>query len=204
MSLAQAQLALEKTTLKAPFNGLVTAVTLVTGGTAGSATISILDRSILHVDLKLSENNVAKVALGQPVTLSSDAIKDWNVSGTISYIAPSAETTNGVVTYVVRVSFPDTDKRIKFGMTANVIITTNSKDAVLQVPNSALLPKGAGHSVQVLSADGKTKTEVDVQTGLSDGTNTEITSGLKEGDKVVTVPATTTTTQRGGWPFGGP
>jgi multidrug efflux pump subunit AcrA (membrane-fusion protein) len=45
--------------------------------------------------------------------------------------------------------------------------------------------------VQVLGADGKTTSEVDVQTGLTDGVNTEITSGLKAGDKVVTTPSTT-------------
>jgi len=76
-------------------------------------------------------------------------------------------------------------------MTANLSITTAKQDGVLLVPNSALLPKGAGHSVQVTSADGKTTSEVDVQTGLTDGANTEITSGLNEGDKVVTIPSTT-------------
>lgn len=71
-------------------------------------------------------------------------------------------------------------------------------DNVLAVPASALLPKGAGYSVLVPSADGTTTTEVDVQTGLSDGVSTEITSGLAAGDTVVTAPSTTTTTPRGG------
>jgi len=77
-----------------------------------------------------------------------------------------------------------------------MVITTAKKDGVLLVPNSALLPKGAGHAVQVLGPDGKVS-EVDVQTGLTDGTNTEITSGLKAGDKVVTVPSTTPPQRRG-------
>jgi HlyD family secretion protein len=223
-SLKQAQLALEQATLKAPFAGVVTAVNIVPGGSAsgGSSSssssssssassssssggaISLIDRSTLHVDLKLSENDVAKVQLGQKVALTIDALKDWKADGTVSYIAPSAETSNGVVTYAVRVSFPDTDDRVKVGMTANLTITTSEKDGVLLIPNSALLPKGAGHSVQVLSADGKTTREVDVQTGLTDGSNTEITSGLNEGDKVVTTPSTTTTTQRRGGLFGPP
>ena len=73
---------------------------------------------------------------------------------------------------------------------------TDKKDNALLVPNSALLPKGASHVVQVLNTDG-TKREVEVQTGLTDGANTEITSGLNAGDKVVTTPITTTTTKRG-------
>ena len=71
----------------------------------------------MHVDLKLSENDVAKVQLGQPVTLTIDALKDWKASGSVSYIAPSAENSNDVVTYRVRVDFPDDDARVKVGMT---------------------------------------------------------------------------------------
>ncbi len=198
-SLKQAQLKLDQATLKAPFDGVVTAVNIVPGSTASSATaaISMLDRSTLHVDLKLSENDVAKVQLGQPVALTIDALKDWKAAGTVSYIAPSAESSNGVVTYRVRVDFPDGDARVKVGMTANLTITIAQKDGVLLVPNTALLPKGAGRVVQVPSADGKTTSEVDVQTGLSDGTQTEITSGLKAGDKIVTTPSTTKTTSGG-------
>jgi HlyD family secretion protein len=87
-------------------------------------------------------------------------------------------------------------------MTANLVITTAEHANVLVVPASALLPKGAGSSVKLRSADGKTTTEVDVQTGLSDGVSTEITGGLSAGDTVITTPSTTTTTPRGGM-FGG-
>ncbi|MBK9709858.1 MAG: efflux RND transporter periplasmic adaptor subunit [Kouleothrix sp.] len=199
-SLKQAQLKLEQATLKAPFDGVVTAVNIVPGSAASSATaaISMLDRSTLHVDLKLSENDVAKTQLGQPVALTIDALRDWQAAGAVSYIAPSAESSNGVVTYRVRVGFPDSAARVKIGMTANLTITTAKKDGVLLVPNTALLPKGAGHVVQVPSADGKTTGEVDVQTGLSDGTQTEITGGLKAGDKVVSNPSATKTTTGGG------
>jgi len=101
------------------------------------------------------------------------------------------------VTYRVRVNFPDDDARVKVGMTANLSIITATKDGVLLVPNTALLPKGASHAVQVLGADGKTTTEVEVQTGLSDSTQTEITSGLKAGDKVVTNPSVARPTSGG-------
>jgi HlyD family secretion protein len=202
-SLKQAQLKLEQATLKAPFDGVVTDVAVVPGSvvSGGAAAVSLIDRSTLHVDLKLSENDVAKVALGQQVALTIDALKDWKAQGTVSYIAPSAESSNGVVTYAVRVSFPDSDARVKVGMTANLSITTAKKEGVLLVPNSALLPKGAGHAVQVLGVDGTTS-ELEVQTGLSDGTNTEITGGLRAGDKVVTNPnASSAPASRG--PFGG-
>ncbi len=203
-SLKQAQLKLENATLTAPFAGVITAVNIVPGSSVSSASgaVSLIDRSTLHVDLKLSENDIAKISMSQPVMLTIDALSGWNAQGKVSYIAPAAETNNGVVTYAVRVSFPDNDARVKVGMTANLTITTAKKDNVLLVPNSALLPNGATHAVEVRNADGTTRT-VPVETGLSDGVNTEIISGLKAGDQVVTTPGTTTT-QRSGGLFGGP
>jgi HlyD family secretion protein len=204
-ALEQAKLALENAELRAPFAGVVTAVNIVPGSNASASTaaVSLIDRSTLHVDMSLSENDIAQVQAGQPVTLTIDALKDWSAQGKVSYIAPSATTSNSVVTYPVRVSFPDSDARVKVGMTANVTIVTATKGNVLQVPNSALLPKGSGQAVQVLNADGSVG-EVDVQTGLSDGTNTEIASGLQAGDQVVTTPNTGATSNSNGprGPFG--
>lgn len=193
-SVKRAQLNLEAATLKAPFDGIVTQVNVVPGSVATSsmAAVQLVDRSTLRVDLKLSENDAARAQLGQVVTLTIDSLSGWRATGKVSYIAPAATTTNDVVTYGVRVSFPGNDPRVKVGMTANINITTATKENVLLVPSSALLPKGTGRVVQVPSADGKSTREFDVQIGLSDGTNTEIVSGLKEGDKIVALPAATT------------
>jgi HlyD family secretion protein len=199
-SLRQAQLKLAQATLTAPFDGIVSAVNIVPGSsvTATVPAVSLVDRDPLHVELKLSENDVAKVKLGQSVTLTIDALKGWQATGTVSYIAPAAETTNGVVTYPVRVDVADTDARVKVGMTANLSIMTATKDNVLLVPNSALLPKGAGRVVQIPGANGRGITEVEVQTGLTDGTYTEIVSGLTAGQTIIATPVNTAQTQRGG------
>jgi HlyD family secretion protein len=188
-SLAQARLKLEQATLIAPFDAIVTDVNLVTGSIASSATpaFSLIDRSTLHVDLKLSENDVAAIQIGQPVALTIDALKGWKNQGAVGYIAPSAEESNGVVTYRVRVDFNDSDQRVKVGMTANLTITTATIDQALVVPNTALLPDGAGRVVQVPNADGTTR-NIPVEIGLTDGVSTEIVSGLGEGDVVVTAP----------------
>ena len=71
-------------------------------------------------------------------------------------------------------------------------------DTCQLVPNSALLPKGAGHIVQVLDANGKAR-DVDVETGISDGAQTEIVSGVAEGTPIVALPGTA---QRPASPFG--
>jgi HlyD family secretion protein len=191
-SLRQARLNLDDATLRAPFGGIIASVNVVPGSTVGGGTVvaKLIDRGTLHVDLKLSENDVVKVAVGQPATLTSDSLPGWTARGTVSYLAPAAETTNGVETYLARVSFPGDDPALRVGMTANLAITTAHHDNALLVPSTALLPKGAGHVVERPSADGKTTTDVDVQTGLTDGTMTEITSGLREGDRIIALPST--------------
>ncbi|HEX9117746.1 MAG TPA: efflux RND transporter periplasmic adaptor subunit [Anaerolineae bacterium] len=207
-ALKQAQLNLDNAMLKAPFAGIVSTVNIVTGSQASSAVpaLRLVNRNPLHVDLKLSENDVAQVALDQPVKLTIQSLGGWQTQGKVSYVAPSADTTSGVVTYAVRVNFPDNDAKVKVGMTADLSIVTARKDNVLLIPNTALLPKGAGHVVQVPARDTNgrpTTREVDVQTGLSDGTSTEVLSGLSEGEQIITLPDNGASRRPGGAFFGG-
>ena len=125
-SLKQAQLNLDNATLKAPFAGIVAQVNIVPGSSANSATpaLKLINRNPLHVDLKLSENDVAQVQLDQPVKLTIQSLGGWETDGKVSYIAPAADNSNGVVTYAVRVSFPDNDPKVKVGMTADLNIVT--------------------------------------------------------------------------------
>ena len=193
-SLKQAQLNLDNATLKAPFAGIVAQLNIVPGSIANSATpaIKLINRNPLHVDLKLSENDVAQVQPNQPVKLIIQSLGGWETDGKVSYIAPAADNSNGVVTYAVRVSFPDNDPKVKVGMTADLNIVTAQRPGVLLVPNTALLPKGTGRVVQVPATDAQgratTPREVEVKTGLSDGALTEILSGLSEGQQVIALP----------------
>ena len=207
-ALQQAQLNLDNATLKAPFAGIISQVNVVTGSLpiTTQPAMQLINRNPLHVDLKLSENDVAQVQLGQPVTLAVASLNAFKTTGKVSYVAPAAENSNGVVTYAVRVSFPDTGPTVKVGMTADLIITTARKDNVLLVPNSALLPKGSGRAVQVpdTNAEGQPTTrEVDVQTGLTDGVNTEITGGLSDGQQIVALPDSNAPRRPGSGFFGG-
>ncbi len=189
-TLKQEQFKLEAASLKAPFAGVVTQISVTQGSSvAGGASVAtMIDRSLLHIDLRLNENDIVRLKIGQPVTITIDSLADWQARGEIVYVAPASEVVNGVVTYAVRVNLPDDDPRVKVGMTTNVVITTARRDGVLLVPNSALLPKNAGRVVQVPSLDGKEPREVDVEIGLSDGAQTEILSGLTEGQQIIGAP----------------
>ncbi len=208
-SLQQAQLNLENATLKAPFAGIVAQVNVDPGSSANTATaaIKLINRNPLHVDLKLSENDVAQVQLDQPVKLTIQSLGGWQTDGKVSYIAPAADNNNGVVTYAVRVSFPDNDPKVKVGMTADLDIVRAQKQNVLLVPNTALLPKGAGRVVQAPATDAQgrstTPREVEVQTGLSDGKMTEILSGLSEGQQIIALPDNGAGLRPSGGLFGG-
>lgn len=208
-ALKQAELALDNTLLKAPFEGVVAQVNIVPGSAANAATpaLRLINRNPLHVDLRLSENDVAQVQQGQDVTLTIQSLGGWSAKGRVSYIAPAADNNSGLVTYPVRVSFADDDPRVKVGMTADLKIVTAVRENALLVPNTALLPKGSGRVVQIPIKDAKGQPavqEVDVQTGLTDGTMTEVTGGLQEGQEIITLPSSgaSRTNGMGGF-FGG-
>lgn len=198
IALLEAQANLDAATLKAPFAGTITAVNIAAGDEAGtSAAVSLVSRTDLHVDLKLTESDAVQVKAGQSVTLTIDSLDGKALAGTVSYVSPVAETNNGVVTYAVRVAVTGSDSDLLLGMTANVEIVTAERQGVLIVPNTALLPADSGETVVVVSqAQGSTpggQRQVQVQTGLSNGTYTEILSGVSEGD-VIQALATATTT----------
>jgi HlyD family secretion protein len=191
LAVQRAELSLENSVLTAPFDGIVTQVNVEPGGLASGTTppFTLMDRSTLHVDLRLNENDVARVRVGQPVTIQVDALRPWQAEGTVTSIAPAAEVVSGVVTYPVRVSFDDDNPNLRVGMTATLDIITDQKEDALLVPTTALLPRGAGNVVQVVEAEGTAPVEVEVQIGLTDGVMTEIVSGLAEGQQVVALPA---------------
>jgi HlyD family secretion protein len=190
-SYAQAQLKLENAAIVAPFDGIIATVDIIVGqsATAATAAISIIDRDPLHLDLKLSENDIVQVQAGASAALSIDALPDWQQTGTITSISPAADTSSGIATYRARIDFTDSDARVFVGMTANASIVVEERNDILVVPNSALLPKGTGRVVQIKGADGQI-TEIDVTTGLSDGIFSEVLSGLEEGQEIIETPLT--------------
>jgi HlyD family secretion protein len=188
-ALEQAWLSLADTTLEAPFAGTITDVNVLPGGRAGGGAFRLVDTRDRYISLTLSENDVVDVAVSQPARLSVDSLPEWRADGVVEYVAPAAQTTNGVVTYEVRLRVPNTDETVKVGMTVNADIVTASKRGVLLVPNAALLPKGSGRVVEAPAPNGQGVRELPVRIGISDGARTEILGGLREGDVIVADPA---------------
>jgi HlyD family secretion protein len=222
-ALQQAQDDLANYTITAPFAGTLANLTIHTGDTVGSGTaVATLVTSSDFADLSLNEIDAAKIAVGQKATLTFDAIPDLSLTGSVAYVSPIGTVTQGVVAYDVKIGFDTQDARVKAGMSVNADIQTAVHQNVLEVPQSAIKTQAGQSYVQVFNpplTPGGTlgvvssipPQNVPVTTGISDDTNTEIISGLTQGEQIVTrttsgstaTPAATATTRGGGFGGGG-
>ncbi len=190
--IASAQLALSiagqdyaKTIIKAPFDGIVTAINARVGDQAsnGTSVATVLTNQKI-ASLSLNEVDVAKVKLGQPATLTFDAIDGLTLTGKVVDVDTLGTTTQNVVTYTVKIALDTQDDRIKPGMSTNASIVTDVKPDVLMVPSSAVQSAGNSSYVQYLVNGAPVQHNVTV--GLSNDTDTEVSGDIKEGDEIIT------------------
>jgi HlyD family secretion protein len=210
LSLDQAKANLTKSQLIAPFDGVVASVNIQVGqqSSVSAQPIVLADLSRLEAQVTVAETDVSRIKVGQPVQMTFDALTGQTFSASVIEVAYVGTVTSGVVNYPVTIALdqPSTaaalssSQQIRPGMTANVTIVVEQRDNILLVPNRAVKLSGKQRVVTVLK-DGQ-PTLVNVTLGMSGDTQSEVVSGLNEGDAVV-VPQTTTTTGGGGG-FGGP
>jgi len=185
---AQAQLA--NTIIRSPSDGTITSVDVKVGelASASKEVLILQDVTNLHIEADVSEANIAAVQPGQKVDVTFDALgPDRHFTASVLTVDPASTVISGVVDYLVKASIENIPD-IKPGMTANMTIQTAEKDNVLAVPSSAVVSQNGQQNARVID-DTKKKTyrQVVVQTGLSaDGGLVEITSGLSEGQEIVT------------------
>ncbi len=205
ISLQQAQYRLRNAQIIAPFDGTVTQINIDNFFTVGGNTqaIQVSDLNKLQVTVNMAEVDIGKVKLGQEVMVTLDALADRpQLSGKVDQIALVAVTQQGVVNYPVVITLNDPDTSVvKTGMTANVAIVVDKRENVLIVPNRAIRTQGRQRTVQVQTALGTLT--MTVQTGLSNDTQSEVISGLKEGEVVVINTTTARPTGAGGFGPGG-
>jgi HlyD family secretion protein len=194
--------------IRAPFDGIIASLTAKVGQTA-SGTIGTLITEQKVVKISLNEVDIASIKLDQKVTMTFDAISDLTLTGKVAEIDSVGTVSSGVVSYNVSISIDVDDKRVKPGMSVSSTIITNTAQDVLVVPTSAVKTKnGVSYVETFIQALDKTSndtqgsisnilpTQTNVEIGVSDDTNTQIISGLKEGDIIVTktIKGSTSTT----------
>jgi HlyD family secretion protein len=206
-SVHQAQIDLDRTTIRAPISGVVIERRIEPGQTL-AASLSAPEMFTIAEDLgqievhaRVDEADVGKVHDGQTVTFSVDAYPQRRFEGIVHQIRKAPEISQGVVSYTVVISASNPDARMLPGMTALVEIVTARKDKVLRVPNAALrfdLPASGLGAVSVRGDSNGTSPGVwlirsdreferaPLVIGYSDGEFTEVTSGpLTVDDRVI-------------------
>jgi HlyD family secretion protein len=188
LNVEQAQLNLDRAKIVAPFDGIVTSVSLNVGDNAssGAAAVVMIDPSRLQISVTVSEVDIARVKLGQTAQVTIDALPGKSYSAQVTTINPTATVTQGVVNYPVILVLSNADDAIKPGMTANLIMEVERRDNVLLLPTRAVRTQGNQRLVTVLYKE--QSMQIPVTTGLSNDQSIEITSGLQEGDVVVINP----------------
>ena len=190
----QAEAALAQARLVAPFDGTITQVMVLPGDlvSPGSPAFRIDDLSTLYVDLDVSEIDIHLVQVGQPVSITFDAILDRTYRGEITQIGQVGTANQGAVSFSVTVRMLDPDSQVRSGMTAIANIVVAQAEDILQLPNNVIQEDDNGkHYVFLPSAGGAAgeMRQVYIQVGLTSDTASEvISSELKEGDEVLVNP----------------
>ncbi len=196
-----AQITLANATLRAPFDGTISAVSVQRGDQAGSGTlIASLITTGQVAKITLNEVDAAKVVVGQKATLTFDAIDTLTIAGHVAAIDPVGTVTQGVVSYTVTIALDTQNDQIKSGMSVSASIILAAKTDVLAVPSSAVKSQGASNYVDLFAPNtvfttvagtvgaraSAVPTHQTVVVGMSSDSMIEITSGLQEGDLVAT------------------
>jgi len=141
------------------------------------------------LSVSIDELDIMSVQEGQDVTIVLDALPEETFHGTVSKISASGNIQSGVTTYPVTITLTDVgDAAVMAGMNATATISIATSENVLLIPLDALQESGSEKFVLVAgSPDGESgmSERRTVETGLSDGTNVEITSGLSEGEQII-------------------
>jgi HlyD family secretion protein len=195
-SLQQLQEQFSYTTITSPMDGIVLSRDVEVGdavssilvlGSTATLIMTIGDTTQVYVQGKVDESDIAKVYLGQPARIKVESFKDKTFYGKVTKIAPLGVEKDNVTTFEVRVSIDNPGGELKANMTANAEIILDEHKNVLTVPEQAVIyDKTRSASVEVPDPKQKNgRRKVAIKVGISNGTKTEVLSGLNSGETVI-------------------
>jgi RND family efflux transporter MFP subunit len=185
--LQSARALLGKTSITAPFDGLVTKVDTKEGEIASVNTnvIAMISASSYEIESYISESDIAKVKVGQPARVTLDAYgKDVIFAAKTTEVDPAETVLDGVSTYKTKLQFTEADERIRSGMTANIVIQTSEKPESVVIPQQALF-LNAGEKMVTIDQAGKRVNRKVETGGINEKGEIEVISGISVGEKVV-------------------
>ncbi len=183
LAVQKAQSKLSDYAIRAPFDGIVTGLDVESGDTVSQTAVlaSVITKEMKAV-IALNEVDVVKVQEGDAVRLTLDALPGIVISGHVGKLDTLGTTTQGVVSYGAEVTLDEQREQLKPGMSVTAEIIVEEKKDIVLVPNEALTLSDDAASVRMVGAG-----EKKITIGLTDNVNTEVISGLTEGDRVVVV-----------------
>lgn len=169
--------------IMAPIDGTIIVRSVEPGQTVTGSDVILVISDRLTVKARVDETDIGSIKLNQKADITLDAYPDDVIPGVVDKIAYDSKIVSNITTYIVDV-LPDTvPEHMRSGMTANVTFYLDSKNGVLTLPSNAVRIKD--QKSFVLLPPVISPIQRSVTTGISDGVNIEILSGLKEGDKVL-------------------
>jgi macrolide-specific efflux system membrane fusion protein len=193
--------------ITSPVSGTITNLTYSEGMTLSASADASQRIAVIESEgtpmatFDVSEIDVSKVRPGQKATIKLDSLPDKTFTGKVITVDKIGTTTNGVTNYPVVIKFDASDPEILPNMSATANIILEVKDNVLLVPSSAVQKQNGQNVVQLRK--GKQEQTVNIEVGLISDTQTEILSGLSEGDEVIISTSSTSSNQSGKSVFSG-
>jgi HlyD family secretion protein len=172
--------------IAAPFDGVVAQVNVEPGEevNANTVVIEVIDPSAFDMSARVDEIDVAQLRLGQQATVTLDALPDLELTGNVSSISAFAQSQSGVVSYPITISLATPEEvQLLEGMSATATIEVELASNALLVPSAAIHEMG-DRAVIMLMVDGQLQPAM-VTLGATDGVQTEVLTGLQEGDEVI-------------------
>ncbi len=202
-NVAQAQAAVDRNeeqlanaTIRSPINATVLTRDVEIGspvssilnmGSAATLVMTLGDINQVFVRGKVDEVDIGRVRLGQSARITVETFKDKKFEGRVTQISPIGAEKDNVTTFEVKVSIDNPGNQLKANMTANAEIVLEEYPNSLIIPESAISYDASRNPTVDLADPGAKggKRKVTIKTGVGNGTKTQVTSGLKQGDKVV-------------------
>lgn len=188
-ALDAAREALADCIITAPFDGVVAAIDIKTGDEISSgASVATIITGNQVASITLNEVDIAKVEAGQKAALSFSAVDGLTITGKVAQVGVMGSVSQGVVSYEVVIALDEVNPQVKSGMSVSAAVITQIKQNVLLVPSTAVKTANDGSAYVLMEPSGEgadaVPREQAVSIGLSDDQNTEIISGINEGDRV--------------------
>ncbi len=190
--------------IRAPFSGVIAKLDGKKGDSVSAASVlaTIITKQKI-AEISLNEIDVAKVKVGEKVTLTFDAIPNFSITGEVAEMDTIGTVSQGVVTYNIKIVFDTQDERVKPGMSVSAAIITEAKSGVILVPISAVKSQGGASYVEIpekvdldfINANPENASGIilknpprrqTIEIGDSNDEFIEVSSGLKGGDVIIT------------------